>query len=168
MDIKAETIIGDVVKENFKTAQVFDKHHIDFCCGGNISLGEACQAANSDVSKLIPELEALMVLSDADSKYIDSLELDDLSDYIMKRHHSYVTETVPFLQQKLQKLCDVHGAHHSELFEIKVLFDGAAQKLTQHMKNEEEILFPAIRKMVKSRKEELDLGIEHSEIACRH
>jgi regulator of cell morphogenesis and NO signaling len=79
--------------------------------------------------------------------------LDKLCDYIEQRHHSYVVEKTPFLQQKLQKLCDVHGANHHELFEVKDLFDGAVDNLTAHMKKEEGILFPYVRKMEKFKKE---------------
>ena len=43
MNINANTIVGDIVKVNFKTAQVLEKSKIDFCCGGGISLKEACE-----------------------------------------------------------------------------------------------------------------------------
>ncbi|MFC2090773.1 hemerythrin domain-containing protein, partial [Bacteroidota bacterium] len=68
-------------------------------------------------------------------------------------HHTYVSENIPFLQVKLQKLCDVHGENHPELFEIKELFDGAAKNLSAHMKKEEEVLFPYLRKMAKYKKD---------------
>ncbi|MCF8380561.1 MAG: iron-sulfur cluster repair di-iron protein [Bacteroidales bacterium] len=155
MEINTNTSVGDIVKTNFKTAQIFDKNKIDFCCGGGISLEEACQKSKVDINLLVPELEALLTLSDPDSKYIDGLELDELCDYIEKRHHSYVNENIPFLQVKLQKLCDVHGENHPELFEIKELFDGAAGNLSAHMKKEELILFPYFRKMVKFKNEAL-------------
>ncbi len=156
MNINIKTSVGDIVKANFKTAQVFEKNGIDFCCGGSISLGEACEKSKLDMQKLVPELEALVNLNDPDSNYIDGLELNELCDYIEKRHHTYVRENLPFLQVKLQKLCDVHGENHPELFEIKQLFDGAAENLSSHMKKEEEILFPYIRRMVKYNQDDLN------------
>ena len=163
MQINTNTSVGDIVKANFKTAQIFDKNKIDFCCGGGISLEEACKNSEVDINLLVPELEALVALNDPDSKYIDGLELNELCDYIEKRHHTYVSETIPFLQVKLQKLCDVHGENHPELFEIKELFGGAAENLSAHMKKEEEILFPYIRKMVKYKKEGLNAKSEFGE-----
>ncbi len=156
MKINTETRIGDIVKANYKTAQLFDKKGIDFCCGGGISLEKACKKSNVDINKLIPELEALVIMNDPDSKYIDSLELNELCDYIEKRHHTFVLGNIPFLQQKLQKLCDVHGENHPELFKVKELFDGAAENLSGHMKTEESILFPYIRTMVKYKNERGD------------
>jgi len=153
MEINKNTRVGDIVKANFKTAQIFDKNRIDFCCGGGISLDTACEESNVDIDQLVPELEALVLLNDPDSKYIDGLELDELCDYIEKRHHIYVRDNIPFLQQKLQKLSDVHVENHPELFEVKELFDGAVENLGTHMEKEESILFPYIRKMVKYKSE---------------
>lgn len=160
MEINSNTIIGDIVKENYKTAQVFDRNNIDFCCGGAISLAEACLKSKTDMDRMLVELEAMMIVSDPDSAYINSLELDELCEYIEKRHHSYVNQSIPFLQQKLQKLCDVHGDHHPELFKIRELFEGAAGNLSAHMKKEELILFPFIRKMLTFKKENRDAKIE--------
>ena len=163
MEINANTSVGEIVKANFKTAQIFEKNKIDFCCGGGISLEEACKKSKVDIHLLVPELEAMVTLNDPDSKYIDGLELSELCDYIEKRHHTYVSENIPFLQVKLQKLCNVHGENHPELFRIKELFDGAAGNLSAHMKKEEEILFPYIRKMVTYKKDGLHAKSEFGE-----
>ena len=42
MEILEEQIIGELVAENYKTASVFKKFKIDFCCNGNITISEAC------------------------------------------------------------------------------------------------------------------------------
>ena len=164
MEINSDTRVGDIVKVNFKTAQIFDKNKIDFCCNGGNSLSEACDKSNTDINKIIPELEALVFVNDPDSYYIDGLSLDALCDYIEKRHHTYVRETIPFLQQKLQKLCDVHGENHQELFEIRTSFDEASDNLSAHMEKEELILFPYIRKMVTSQNGNLSGGNEIGEL----
>ena len=152
MELTGKTRIGEVVKENFKTAQIFDKNNIDFCCGGGISIEEACNKTGANLDGLLSELEMVVYSNDPDSRYINSLELDELCDYIEKRHHTYVKENIPFLQQKLEKLCNVHGENHPELFEVREQFDGAAQNLGNHLNNEEQELFPYIRLMVKAKK----------------
>jgi regulator of cell morphogenesis and NO signaling len=148
MEISKKVTVGEIVKENYKTAQIFDRNNIDFCCGGGISLGKACEQANVEIALLLPELEAAVQANDPDSKYIDSMELDELCDYIEKRHHAYVSDTVPFLSEKLTKLCNVHGENHPELFKVRELFETAAGNLTVHMKKEELVLFPYIKRMV--------------------
>lgn len=58
-------------------------------------------------------------------------------------------ERVPLLKRYLEKLCRVHGNRHPELIEITTLFTITGGEFAKHMKKEELILFPFIRKMVK-------------------
>ena len=94
-----------------------------------------------------------MQKEDRDSNYIESLSLAGLCDYIIQTHHTYVNDAMPFLQQNLQKLCDVHGENHPELFEVQASFTDAANNLAAHMRKEELILFPHIRQLEKCRLE---------------
>lgn len=147
MEIGYNTKVGEIVRQNFKTAQVFEDYGIDFCCGGDTALTEACDKSSTDINNLIHALEAQMKVSDSESRYIEKLELGQLCDYIINRHHGYVNDTVPFLLMKLQKLCDVHGPAHAELFNIKELFETMAGNLAIHMKKEELSLFPLIQRI---------------------
>lgn len=74
-----------------------------------------------------------------------------LADYVEKTHHRYIEEKTPVLLAFLHKLCKVHGERHPELFEINRLFTESAQDLAAHLKKEELILFPFVRKMVNAR-----------------
>ena len=80
-----------------------------------------------------------------------SWPLDLLVDYIEKKHHRYVEEKIPVLLQFLNKLCSVHGERHPELFKINEVFTARAGALAAHMKKEELVLFPFIKKMVKAK-----------------
>ncbi len=158
MKIDANTIVGDIVKESYKAAPVLENHHIDFCCGGNISLNEACNNASVDVAALIPQLEEVMQEEDFDARFIQSLDLDQLADYIEKRHHAYVKEKIPFLKAKLEKLCSAHGGNHPELFDVARLFEESAANLSAHLMKEELVLFPQVRKLAKAQRgEQVDL-----------
>jgi regulator of cell morphogenesis and NO signaling len=42
----------------------------------------------------------------------------------------------------------VHGSHHPELIEVASLFEKINNELLQHLKKEEELLFPAIRHVI--------------------
>lgn len=151
MAITANTKIGAIVKQNFKTASLFQSNNIDYCCGGNITLSEACDKAGVDKEKFINQLDKVVASVDPDTEYINSLPLDELCDFIVKRHHAYVRHHITFLQTSLKKLCGVHGERHPELFEIKELFDGSAGELSMHMQKEEIVLFPFIKKMVRAK-----------------
>ena len=153
MTISKDTHIGEVVKLNFATASIFRENNIDFCCGGDKTISEASKAAGIDSTQLIKELEEKTASPDPDSAYINNLEPDELIDYIVKRHHTYVRKSIPFLQESIAKVCKKHGENHPEMFEIQRLFEASAGDLTMHMQKEELMLFPYIKRMVQSDKE---------------
>ena len=147
MTISSNSLVKEVVKLNFKTALLFQTNNIDYCCGGNKTISDACKETGINEEQLIRQLETLITQKDPDSEYIDNLTLGDLADYIVKRHHSYVRESIPVLKKNLEKICQVHGEHHPELFEIRELFTGSAGDLTMHMQKEEIMLFPFIKRL---------------------
>jgi regulator of cell morphogenesis and NO signaling len=152
MKISPDTSIGDVVRLNFKTASVFQENNIDFCCGGEKTISEACKNEGMDPDQLIVRLETIAAQNDPDSQYINDLSLEELSAHIIKRHHNYVRESIPTLKKNLEKICQVHGDHHPELFEINPLFTDSSGNLIMHMQKEELMLFPFIRRLELSSK----------------
>ena len=146
-----EKTIGDFVAENFRTAEVFKKYHIDFCCKGGRTVEEACDNKKVSPQQIYQELEEIVNRKSEDIDF-NSWPLDLLADYVEKTHHRYVEEKSAMLIPYLNKLCKVHGERHPELFEINELFIGSAQDLAAHMKKEELILFPFIKQMVEAKK----------------
>lgn len=144
--------IGELVAENYRTATVFKKYKIDFCCQGGRTISEACERKGVDITMLVTELQEAMQKPDASVTDFQSWPLDLLADYIEKKHHRCVEQRTQEIKPFLDKLCRVHGERHPELFKINELFTISAGELAQHMKKEELILFPYIRKMVNSGK----------------
>ena len=140
--------IGEYVADNFRAAAIFNKYGIDFCCKGHKSIEEVCQTKGLNKEAIIAEIETVSNLNQGESIDFKSWPLDLLIDYIEKTHHRYVEEKTLILAQFLNKLCKVHGERHPELFEIQKLFFESANELAQHMKKEELILFPYIKRMV--------------------
>lgn len=149
MTISKNSKVGEVVKLNYNTAPLFHANRIDYCCGGSKSILEACNEVGIEPNQLITQLEEISDHVDPDSEYINNLALDELSEYIVNRHHSYVAKNIPFLKESLEKICDVHGENHPELLTIRDLFFESADALKMHMQKEELVLFPYIQKMMK-------------------
>ncbi len=142
--------IGDIVAQDFRTAAIFKKNGIDFCCKGGRTIDDACESKNIDAESIREDIKNLPK-SDGSTIDFTSWPLDLLADYVEKTHHRYVEEKTPVIQAFLDKLCKVHGGRHPELFQIKALFDESAKELGAHLKKEELILFPFIRNMVKAK-----------------
>ena len=150
METLKEKTIGEFVAEDYRTAQVFKKYNIDFCCKGNRSIAEVSDKNNISADLLYSEIEAIQQASSNESSDFKSWPIDLLADYIEKRHHRYIEEKTPVIAGFLEKLCRVHGSRHPELLKVMELFKGSAGDLAAHMKKEELVLFPFIHKMVKA------------------
>lgn len=144
----SEKQIGQFVAEDYRTAAVFSKYKIDFCCNGGRTINEACEKKGIDSEVLLDELQQVLNEKRGESIDYKSWPLDLLIDYIEKKHHRYVEAKIPVLRQFLDKLCRVHGDRHPELLKINELFTASAGELAAHMKKEELILFPFVKKMV--------------------
>lgn len=145
--------IGQFVAEDYRTAAIFSKYRIDFCCNGNRSIEEACDKKGIDKNALLEDLNNVLKTKENNTIDYKSWPLDLLAEYIEKTHHRYVAEKVPVLLQFLEKLSRVHGDRHPELIKIKDLFSASAGELAAHMKKEELILFPFVKKLVKAKLE---------------
>ncbi len=145
--------VGEIVAEDYRWAEVFKKHGIDFCCGGKKPLQSVCEEKQIDLQQLIESYSALPRNGNSHSSHnYMAWEADFLADYIVNVHHKFVWENLPLLHEFTTKVARVHGAAHPELLEIAQRFEEVAQEMTLHMRKEELILFPYIKRLVAAKK----------------
>ena len=135
--------LAQIVNENHKTAYVFEKYHLDFCCKGKRMLQQACEEMKVPVEQVIAELENIT----SDSKIsvdFDKMSLTQLANYIVLTHHEYIKTELPLIHSYLQKIASKHGDRHPELLAVFNAFAELQEDLSQHMEKEEIILFPRI------------------------
>lgn len=161
MEVHQDHIIGELVAQDYRTASVFKKYGIDFCCQGNRTIQDACVKKNIDTKSVLRDLSGIVQEQSQPATDYKSWPLDLLADYIEKKHHRYVEQRTLEIKPYLDKICKVHGEHHPELFEIQQHFNATAGELAAHMKKEEFILFPFVRKMAKAKQEGLKIDAPH-------
>jgi len=151
MDITQDTIVGELVAEDYRTASIFKQNGIDFCCNGNRSIQAACEKKQLDASGLIAALREATKKHEGTAQDFKTWPLDLLADYIEKKHHSYVEAKIQEIMPYLERIAQVHGDRHGELIEVAQLFHDSGGEFTVHMKKEELMLFPQIRKLAKAK-----------------
>lgn len=144
-EIKNGTI-GEIVAADFRTAKVFEKHGIDFCCGGNVALAAICTEKGLDLAEISNELAAVQNEPAQRSENYSAWALPFLVDYIVNTHHAYLKENDEQIAAYAQKIAGVHGVHHPEVIEIATLFAKIASDMAAHLQKEEEVFFPAIKR----------------------
>lgn len=142
--------IGELVSKDYRTATVFKKFGIDFCCGGGKSIEEACKQKNLNPEQIIQELLQLNNQKQVSQNNYDEWDLDFLADYIVNIHHKYIDENIPYLLEFSEKVARVHGNSNPEVIRIQELVQNSVNELVPHMKKEELILFPYIKNLEKT------------------
>jgi regulator of cell morphogenesis and NO signaling len=149
MSMTVEKTVRELALENPAATRVFEKLGIDYCCGGNKSLEEACRAANLSMDAVIDSLE----MADHSARAVQpdhawqTEPMADLISHIKTTHHKYTREEMARLAPLFDKVCSVHGQNHPELQQVRASFRGLVQELTTHMMKEEMVLFPYIVRM---------------------
>jgi regulator of cell morphogenesis and NO signaling len=152
MSTTAEKTVRELALENPAATRVFEKLGIDYCCGGNKSLEEACRTVNLLMDEVLDSVEMAEQSARAvrkDRNWQTEL-LADLVAHITSTHHKYTREEMARLGPLFDKVCSVHGKNHPELLQMRAGFQGLAQELTMHMMKEEMVLFPYIVRMEES------------------
>jgi len=149
MSATTEKTVRELALENATATRVFEKLGIDYCCGGNKSLEEACRTANLNIDQVLDSLEMAEQSAHAAQKdrpwQVEPLA--DLIAHIKNTHHNYTREEIARLGPLFDKVCSVHGNNHPELLQVRGLFQGLTQELTTHLMKEEMVLFPYIVRM---------------------
>lgn len=149
MTIQTSDTMGSIVTRNLNAAQILTDNGLDFCCGGQKSLQQACEDKNIAIDGLMKQLTLLTDAKKKETPDFVDMNLISLTKYIEKKHHKFTAEKILYIKSNLSKLMDEQGTSHPELKEVKKLFDSFSDHLTNHMKREELMIFPYIRNMTR-------------------
>jgi regulator of cell morphogenesis and NO signaling len=134
--------------ESPSAIRVFEKLRIDYCCGGNQPLKDACVQKGLQVDDVLQLLgQATQTGTDSELTNSQSLPLANLITLIVEKHHAYTRKELEFLSELLERVCTAHGQNHPELLHIRAHFYNLHAELLPHMMKEENILFPFITRL---------------------
>jgi len=144
MNFTGETKVRDIALANPGATQILEQAGVDYCCGGDRSLRDACVHAGVSTEEIMARLQANTTnVGLADAAWV-SAPLADLTGHILEKHHQYVREAIPRIRTLAGKVREKHGEKHPEIVDIEKLFLHVGRELIMHMQKEEQILFPYI------------------------
>ena len=155
--ISSDRTVREVALELPQATRIFERLKIDYCCGGDKPLTEACASAGVEVDDVMRMLDEAGQARIREIGAVDfrQASLTELIAYILDKHHVYTKEEMVRLESLIEKVIGAHGANHPELHGMGELFRQLCADLTPHMFKEEQILFPYIVEMEKA-------AIQHS------
>lgn len=137
------TRLADIALSVPGAATVFERHRLDYCCGGERTLLDACLGRNLDADRIAREIDDATA-SDADDGGWEHASLDALIAHIVLRYHGCLRSELPRLIELAVKVERVHGAKPTCPHGLADHLVAMAEAVTQHLMKEERILFPLI------------------------
>ena len=142
--------VREVAIEVPQSTRLFEKLKIDYCCGGNRPLAEACVSAGVDVENVMEMLAEVTQSQDASALDFQNASLPELITHILNTHHVFTKSEMDRLEALTGKVIAVHGGNHPELHDLGELWRRLCADLKPHMLKEEQMLFPYIMAMVQA------------------
>ena len=144
--INSNMTVRQVAVEVPQSTRLFEKLKIDYCCGGNRSLTEACDSAGLEVDEVLGMLETSIQQVESENLTMEfqTLSINDLIEHIVSTHHVFTKDELARLDLLLKKVIAAHGENHPELRAVDELFERLSADLMPHMFKEERVLFPYI------------------------
>lgn len=139
--------VGQIVANDYRTAQVFRKFGLDFCCGGDKTIEEAAENKNINPTEVRKALQKISA-DDTSQENYNSWSLNFLTGHIVNAHHKYTRNKMPEIEAYAKKVAKVHGKDHPELHKICQKVINLHSDLIEHLDKEEEVLFPYIKRLV--------------------
>ena len=148
MTTKTAKTVAEIALETPRAAGIFEEFGIDYCCGGERSLQEACNEARVVLAEVEAALQEVRdARHTADTRDWRQESLAHLVEHVVNFHHQYVRRALPRIEQLLAKVLTAHGQKHHDLAKVQRHFHVLAEEMVRHMLKEEQILFPYIIRM---------------------
>jgi regulator of cell morphogenesis and NO signaling len=148
MTVTHDRTIRDIVAADYRTAAIFQRYGLDFCCRGNRTVEAACEEAGISPDRVQRDLADATALPAAGcAPRFNEWDLPTLTTYIVATHHRYVREQLPVISVHAQKVARVHGTRHPEMVAVADIVERVADEMTSHMAKEEGVLFPFIDRL---------------------
>ncbi len=145
----SETAVGELVRQRPARSRVFERYGVDYCCGGKITLDQACKKKHISLEDVCKDLAECEENEDRVQGTIDAdaMSLTELADHIEKTHHAYLREELPRLDWMTEKVARVHGDHDARLHDLRRAFVAFRAEVEPHTMKEDRVLFPIIRQL---------------------
>lgn len=144
--IDEQMSLAQIVLQHPATANVLQRHHIEYCCKGALTLSAAAVERGLTSAQLLAELRDATAAWGDTPPGIDLREVPTpmLVQHVVSRHHRVVREALPQVMALARKVARVHGAHNLKLLSLRDEVGTLSDTLLPHLEEEEQVLFPAL------------------------
>ena len=138
---RAQQAIGQIAVDLPGSTAVFRRLKLDFCCGGQVPLQQACASKGLPLDAVLAELAEL----ERPSELPATESPEALVDHILARYHAVHREQLPELIRMARRVEAVHRENPAVPVGLAEHLETMEAELLDHMDKEEQILFPLFK-----------------------
>lgn len=137
--------IREIISSYPAAAAILQRFDIDVCAHSNESLGEACADLQLSVEQVLEKLDD-GAAREAGALHANPAEFSPsrLIQHIVRNHHQNVRQNLPQLVELAHTVAEKHAERAPELKKIAALTEELRADMTEHIRKEEQVLFPYI------------------------
>lgn len=159
MTITEHTLVADIAAEIPPSVRVFQRHGVDFCCGGKRPLAVVCDDLGLSFDEIAREIEASAAAPRASDRDWSTAPLRELTEHIVTTYHESLRQEMPRLEAMATRVARVHGLKAPRVLDrLDHIVGELSADLNEHMRKEELVLFPAIRAIEDGRRPDVPLA----------
>jgi regulator of cell morphogenesis and NO signaling len=147
MNITSETPVREIAVAFPTAIPVLERFRIDYCCGGQHTLGVACTKHGQDINPVLAELKEQQHKLACSETDWQTATLTQLIEHIVHKHHDFTREQLALIRDLAAKVERRHGDHHPEAFRVSTAISSVTAELTHHFFCEESTLFPYLAQL---------------------
>ncbi|MBN8720267.1 MAG: DUF542 domain-containing protein [Sediminibacterium magnilacihabitans] len=140
--------VTDIVQKDYRTADVFLKYDIEFCCGGKWPLEIVCESKQLDTNSVLCELEeACRLMQLPQGCRFEDWSTGFLIDFVQNVYHPYFKRSLELAVNYTNRFLEGHLKKFPELEKMREILDKLSLVVNKRMNNEEESFFPYIKQV---------------------
>lgn len=138
---RAHQAIGQIAVHLPGATAVFRRLKLDFCCGGQIALQQACENKGLALDAVLAELARLERPSAQPAPQAPA----DMIEHILERYHAVHRAQLPELIRMARRVEAVHRDNPEVPAGLADQLETMEAELLSHMEKEESVLFPMLK-----------------------
>ena len=148
MEINPNKPIGEIAVEYDDAIELFEKRNINYAFGGRQTLQDACEQAGIPSQEILSTLET-MKHSNPGERALDwsDRSMEAIIDHIITCQHAFIRLRLAVFCKKSTELAKTVGEADPSVVQLNKAILDIAQHLEEHMKEEEDLIFPHLKEM---------------------
>ncbi len=137
------TALRELAMISRRVMDLLRRHQLDFCCNGDLRLGEACADKEIDLPALLAEIHSAEQEGDRPEDWLERIPVD-LIEYLQVRFHEPFRLEMPLLIQRAERV-ETENVDHEDcprglVAQLEIIEKG----VETHLRNEEDFFFPIL------------------------